>query len=387
MSPAPRKKGNKDLPHNLSTDKKGQGTSATTYYRYRMPDGKRVSLGKDKNLAIQVARSLNDKLLGDPVGQKISKTISRAQTRNNPTIPELIERFRKEYLPTKSYAERTLKDAYSRLDTISREWSHRRVASVKTTDVAEYLAERTVSSYIKNRHIMVQLFAFAAHMGFIQDNPAARTMPKSDKQRKKKRKKHTVEGYNAILTIAPQYLQNAMELAVYSLQRRGDLLGLTRSDITDGCIRILQSKTRQYAEPVYIDIEMGDELKEVVNRCLNSGILCPNLIHRKPLRTQSREKLNGRHPFALTYDYLTKAFAKFRDQSGVYDHLPKEERPAFHDLRALGIHLYSKSYDEEYINALSGHSSKVMHEHYKEGHEAIAPKRVKAELSLKKRNN
>jgi integrase len=76
------------------------------------------------------------------------------------------------------------------------------------------------------------------------------------------------------------------------------------------------------------------------------------------------------HPFAILPDYLTKQFRKWRDESGVYNHLKPRERPSFHNIQALGIMLYFKAgYPKEYIMALAGHATEVMTNHYIDGHE------------------
>ena len=78
-----------------------------------------------------------------------------------------------------------------------------------------------------------------------------------------------------------------------------------------------------------------------------------------------------------------KQFKKHRDASGAYDHLEKEERPSFHDIRALGILMYHKAgYPMDYIMALAGHAKQSTTEHYIEGHEKIKPVSVSAGLGL-----
>jgi integrase len=89
------------------------------------------------------------------------------------------------------------------------------------------------------------------------------------------------------------------------------------------------------------------------------------------------------HPFAILPDYLTKQFRKWRDESGVYDHLQPRERPSFHDIRALGIMLYFKAgYPKEYIMALAGHATEDMTNHYIDGHEQSQPLQVSAGLDI-----
>jgi len=216
-------------------------------------------------------------------------------------------------------------------------------------------------------------------------NPAAMTLAKSDRRRQKRRQRPTLDGYEATHAAAPDWLQRAMDTALRTLPCRGDLAGLHPDQVNmpAGTIRVLQEKTRQYQKPVYLEIQMGGELKDAIQACLGTGIPCPYLIHYRPARMASRERMGKLHPFAVTDDHLTKTFSKVRDEVGAYNHLEPAERPTFHDIRALGIWLYQKAgFPSEYINALSGHASDKMQAHYAEGHEEVAPKVVRADLVL-----
>lgn len=71
MSPNRRKRKNRDLPPNLEVDPKGK----VTYYRYVFATGKRRSLGRNRAIAVEVARQLNETLTGkeSPVEQLLKK--------------------------------------------------------------------------------------------------------------------------------------------------------------------------------------------------------------------------------------------------------------------------------------------------------------------------
>jgi integrase len=157
----------------------------------------------------------------------------------------------------------------------------------------------------------------------------------------------------------------------------------TDIDLKARTIRVLQQKSRNYDQPVYIEIKMGEELFDAVMRSVWSGINCPYLIHMRPTRIYKAAREAKPHPFAVLPDYLTKAYSKVRDEIGVYDHLPAAQRPGIHSLRALGIWAYHKAgYSDEYIMALAGHATEAMKAHYIEGHEKPKPITVNADLSL-----
>ncbi|MRW88888.1 hypothetical protein GJ699_02705 [Duganella sp. FT80W] len=49
--------------------------------------------------------------------------------------------------------------------------------------------------------------------------------------------------YNAVWAVADQGLQDAMDIAYLSAQRKGDLLDFNRSDLKDGHLPVEQNKT------------------------------------------------------------------------------------------------------------------------------------------------
>ncbi|HPY42450.1 MAG TPA: tyrosine-type recombinase/integrase, partial [Thiolinea sp.] len=307
------------------------------------------------------------------------------------TLFELLAEYEEHVLvgerKTPDLIPRTESEKRYKLNRYRALWGERLITSISVQDIASFLNDLSKTSkhaYIKHRSLLKDLFAFSIHQGYRDTNPAEVTRTITAPERKKHR--HTLEGYQAIRAIAPDWLQNAMDIALLSLQRRSDLTGLHRNqiDLEKNTIRILQDKTRNYSEPVYIEIEMGEELRAAVDRCLNSGLDCPYLLNTKPLRITKKIQAAKPHLYAITSDHLTKTFQGYRDKSGVYEHLDAKLRPSFHPLRALGIWLYEKAgHDYAYISALSGHATDRQLQAYKAGHEAPKPKKVSAELSLR----
>ena len=114
-------------------------------------------------------------------------------------------------------------------------------------------------------------------------------------------------------------------------------------------------------------------------------MVCPYLIHYIP-KARRRKQLDTKlHWNAVTPDYLTKAFSQARDDSKAYDHIQANERPTFHEIRALGAWLYEQQgFAQDYIQGLMGHVDVKMTEHYQSGHgaEALIYHKVKADLKL-----
>lgn len=375
----PRSARFRHLPPNLIPDPKANGT---VYYRYRMPDGTREPMGKDEAKAIAAANALNvhftkaDDLVGNALGPK------KASFRN-PLLSDLIDDYDR-HMRQKRLSEGTIKGKAIKLREYKRTWPDRTVQAMDTLTISRFLEGKSPHAYGKHRVLLCDLMQFACHQGYQDDNPARRTLENKGRKPKKTRRRHTWEGYCATYDAAEPWLQRAMSLALYLVQRRQDLVILHRDkvDMERGTLRVFQQKSENYQKPVYIDIEMGGELLAVVKDCIGSEVPCPYLIHRRPKRIRPEDRKAKPHPFAVTLDYLSTSFSKARDRAGAYDDMPKAARPTFHELRAFGIHLYREAgFGDEYIMALSGHAGKEMVDHYAKDHDT-QPVLVRAGLSL-----
>ena len=189
------------------------------------------------------------------------------------------------------------------------------------------------------------------------------------------RQRHTVEGVQKILDAetTPPWLKRAIRLALLSLQRREDLVTWERAavDMSRNVIRVSPGKTENYSTPIHLEIEMGADLRAVVQECLKEPIASPYLICYQP-KARKREQIEAKlHWSAVTDDYLTKEFRKARDLAKAYDHIENPKaRPTMHELRALGSWLYEQQgFSTEYVQALLGHATPEMTAYYQDGHE------------------
>lgn len=388
MAPRPRTDKNKKMPDNVKVDRKydkDTGRQIAVYYYYIMPDETREPLPRDEKQAREMADALNLYFASEESKAFVARAIEKYQDAAlvAGAVNQLINEFIEHWIPNQHYSDRTLAEKRYKLEEYRREWGPQPVVDIRTMTLTRFINQKPTSSYIKHRTLLIDLFSFAIHQGYREDNPAGVIMVKRAEDVKKK--PHTREGFQKTYDASPDWLKRAMNIALRSLQRRGDLSPLHRDqvDLKRNTITILQAKTRKYKTPIYIEIEMGPELKESVMACIWSGIKCPYLLHYRPLRMTKQVREAKRHPFAVTEEYISKQFSKYRDIAGAYDHLAPEERPTFHSLRGLGIFLYREAgYSDEYIQALSGHASADMIEYYADGHKLPVPKLVKADLVL-----
>jgi len=153
------------------------------------------------------------------------------------------------------------------------------------------------------------------------------------------------------------------------------------TDVKDGRIFIVREKTKKN-EWAHISIEINETIQDILTRSRKSGLVSPFVVHREPER---RNKAKDReHWTQLTLNDFTAKFRDIRDSCSIFAGVPREERPTFHEIRALGAWLYEKQgFDRgSYVQQLMAHSDEKMTQYYQSGHEQKWMQ-VKAELSLK----
>lgn len=374
MAPRKRSRRNTGLPDYLYP-----GTvNGVTYYRYMRPDTKTWhGMGSNKAEAVATARQLNAVLL------KSSDLAGKVLGTAGQTMALLIKRFREEYLADKKLAASSVQNWGYRLNRFEKDLGTSPVDSFDVKAVAEYLDDNfTRDSYIKHRGALVELFRFAAMKGLYPadlDNPAEVTYARSDYE--KQRQRITPAQFAAIHAIAPEWMQIAMELGLVTLQGRAEVIALRFSDFDEkaGVLQVVRQKVQKH-EHAFLKIE-SPRLASIISRARRSGIVSPFIIHRDPER---RNKAKGRqHWSQLTANHFSAEFRRVRDETGLFDHMDRQQRPTFHEIRSLGSWLYKKQgFDtESYIQPLMAHADEKMTEHYQKGHEQQWV-HVKAELDV-----
>lgn len=370
MTPRPRKPKYKDLPPNLYPETK----NGVVYYRYRRPDeGSWHPMGKDKLKAVSAAKQLNSMLMQG--SDLVAKVMGDKQ--EIITLSDFIATFTLNEIPKRKWAKETINLFNIRVKQINEAFGNKSIDEITIRDVAGFLDTLTPRASNQARAYLVDIFDHAIAKGLCPDNPAEHTI----KQREEKqRKRHTVEGLKAIREVSPDWLKNAIDLALVTAQRRGDILDMKFEDIKDGFLYVVQHKTERASDAGWIRFELTPQLKEVINRC-RDNIPSPFLIHRKPDRNIKGEK---EHWTQIQGRYLTRAFKQAREDAGVYSHLSENEMPTFHEIRALSIHLYKMEGKD--AQKIAGHSSADMTKNYQKNHEEIIWSDATPDLDISKFN-
>jgi len=357
MAPRNRTKDTQDLPPNLY--KSGE------YYRYKKPDsGKYVGLGTDKTKAILAAKQANALLMHK------TDFVKKIMGDESNTWAGLVKRYMAERQWQENKKASTVKEENYRLQHIVDGIG--KIELIHTTQrlVSNFLSNNFEgNSYTKHRGVMIKLFAFGIASGMFPDgysNLALATLPAQVE--KKTRGKLTLEQYTAIREQADDWLKVAMDFSLITLQRRGDVVLAKYSDIESGELRVIQQKTEKHGERAYLRIKIGNDLSAVITRSRQVQPVCPFIVHRQAERNGNT--FEGQEHWAQVRDqYLTKAFNKARDKTGIFADWKKGEAPTFHEIRGLGGALYlQQGYSKEYVNLLMGHTTQRMTDSYTDQH-------------------
>src|SRR5690554_3641711 len=99
--------------------------------------------------------------------------------------------------------------------------------------------------------------------GIRHDNPAAAILKRREK---KARARLTKAQFDAIRALCEPWMQNAMDLALVTLQRRGDVARMKFDDVKDGRLHVVQEKTEKY-DAGYLAITVSPTLSKIIKRC------------------------------------------------------------------------------------------------------------------------
>ncbi|EHK0833266.1 TPA: tyrosine-type recombinase/integrase, partial [Escherichia coli] len=201
------------------------------------------------------------------------------------------------------------------------------------------------------RSTLSDAFREAIAEGHITTNPVAATRAAKSEVR---RSRLTADEYLKIYQAAessPCWLRLAMELAVVTGQRVGDLCEMKWSDIVDGYLYVEQSKTGvKIAIPTTLHVDaLGISMKETLDKC--KEILGGETI----IASTRREPLSS--------GTVSRYFMRARKASGLSF---EGDPPTFHELRSLSARLYEKQISDKFAQHLLGHKSDTMASQYRD---------------------
>ena len=354
MAARPRKKEYRHLPDYLIFDK-DRGV-----YKFTLITGKKKNIGKDRAIAIAIAREYN----------------LRMRPELSPSVDNLIRESGGVIGEAKPFAEhvdhimtRIIEDERPSQSTLD-DWKNDALrvkaffVNVPACDIALEHVNTYINKYhacasanVQNRKVsfLKKLFSYAVDESLMLDNPAIRKkMRRTDE---KKRRRLSLEHFIAIRQAAAPWLRTAMDLALQTTHARLEVSRIRYSirepkDGICGCVWFEQPQNGIYGtlyihrqkvqkkEASHVAIPIGEELKRIIDDS-RDNVASPFVVHRIPERQVKRSK-EVSHPTQVAPDYLSRSFSATRDKLGLCDNLPIDERPTFHEIRALAAYLFDQ---------------------------------------------
>ena len=287
-----RRQRDKHLPQRVYLD---HGT-----YWFRPLGAKPVNLGRD--LADAITRYAS--LIGNAWSGR--------------TIGDVIDRYRTQVLPTKRSKQGRANEGKA-LDRLKGVYGHMVPHSITAPMLYRYLDERKTPegkpAPVAARHeiaLLGHIYGKAIRWGIASSNPV-RGLDYGE--RGAKRRKVELSEVHRLRELASERMRLAIDLAVSTGQRRGDLLSLTRDQLTETGIVFRQSKTG-----AGVLIEWSDDLRAIVARAKAMSPQIPaEYLIRKP---------NGKPYTGCGFSAIwQRLMAKYVAAGG--------QRFSFHDLRSV----------------------------------------------------
>ncbi len=231
------------------------------------------------------------------------------------TMGDLFDRYMIEVAPNK--APRTLRDNTYEMKFLRAALAEMDPVQFKPRHGYAYYNARKQKSLkrsLAEMALLSHVFTKAIEWGVVDDNPCRLVR----KERPKPRRRYVTDvEYEAAYAAMPPMIQCAMNLAVLTALRPGDLLRLERSNVTEAGLEIHTRKTDKH-----LIIQWSDELRGVVDQALE---LPPRF--RQPI-------ICNRQGRAYTVDGLNSIWYR-RIRKAIHDEdNPLEEPFQFRDLRA-----------------------------------------------------
>lgn len=355
MAARPRNREYRHLPDFLNFDKDRQR------YILTLISGKRKTIGTDRAYAIAVAKEYNLRMRPN-VAVSLESIIREEGGINGEAKPlsEHLDRLMKRIIIDEKPAQSTLADWNNDLVRVKEYFSDIAACDINLEHVNGFIARyHTASSAnVQNRKVLFlkKIFSYAMDESLMFDNPATRKKMRRTDQ--KQRRRLSLDDYMRIRGAAALWLRTAMDLALQTAQARLEVSRIKYSikepkEGLCGCVWLpceqngvfgtlyIHRQKVKHKEASHVAIPIGHQLKEIIESS-RDNIASPYVVHRLPDKRSNDISKEVKHPTQVAPDYLSRAFSALRDQVGVGENLPTEQRPTFHEIRALAAHLFEK---------------------------------------------
>lgn len=230
-------------------------------------------------------------------------------------------------------------------DQIDKHFGDAPLDQVRPSHVVAYLEKRSAESRhraLREVSVLGMLFRYAQANDWAEGNPVAPV--RREKLPGRKSVYIEDEVFEAVYAKAPPSLRDALDLAYLIGQRPADVLALQETNIRDGILSLRQRKTD---EPIRLRVEGA--LKDVLDRIAD---------RKRTYPVRSLALLVDERGRPMTKAKLRSRFEDARDQ------VPEASGFQFRDLRAKAATDMREIAGIDAAQALAGHRSVTMTEHY-----------------------
>ncbi len=126
---------------------------------------------------------------------------------------------------------------------------------------------------------------------------------------------------------------------MYEATPPGVVMGLAWTAMGGSTLYIHRQKVAE-KEAAHVAIPIGEALKRIIDRSLDN-LVSDYVVHRLPDKNRNTISKETSHITQLTPDYISRGFSKVRDEVGCCDHLKPNQKPTFHEIRALAAHIFN----------------------------------------------
>lgn len=235
------------------------------------------------------------------------------------TMAGLIQRYQHEVLPTK--AARTARIQTHELARLAAVFGHMKPIDVAPTDCWGYFTARGSGPAAHHEvRLLSHVFTWARRWGVVAINPAQRLGLPTPKPRTRY---VTDAEFVVVRSAAPAMIGYAMDLALLTGLRQGDILSLERRHLTDQGIELTTSKSGKG-----LVIEWSPELRDVIGAALRE---------RPQVRRTVICRRDGKPMTASGFQSIWQRLMGAVTRKPEDGEAPLGERYTFHDLRAKNI--------------------------------------------------
>ena len=179
---------------------------------------------------------------------------------NKGTMADYFDRYKKEIIPTK--AERTQVNNKAEIKNLRKVFGHMLPHQITPVFIYGYMDKRGQKSKVSanlEKALLSNVFSYLIRWGIVGTNPCVGVKAFTIKPRNRY---VTDKEYKAVYDYSPPLIQCAMEIAVITGMRQGDILNLKLLDIQEDGIHLTANKTGKKQI-----INWTTDLKKVVKEC------------------------------------------------------------------------------------------------------------------------